>query len=517
MTFIPSPQQAAVLDWVRTGTGSAFVEAVAGAGKTTTLIESVKLTRGTVAFCAYNTKIAGEIGAKVAKLGLGNRIKTGTFHSFGLGAWRWTHKGVKFGPEAAKDKARMTAEHLRNTFRLDADEYAQVDGAVTKLIGLAKQRALGLFGAVGDDSLWFDIVDHFDLAYEVEDSDLQIDRVVEMAQAGLRFHNQTASHIVDFDDMIYQPVVRNCNVFGNDWVLVDESQDTNPARRALTRKMLKPNGRAMFVGDERQAIYGFTGADADAIDQIKADFNTTNLPLTTTFRCPQAVVRAAQQVVSHIQAADSAPEGSVTEVELAALVAKPEFHATNDAILCRKTAPLVDLAYTLIRKGVACHVEGRDIGLGLLKLVNRFDVVTTDGLADALETYAATEVAKLIAKGKETAAEALQDRVDTILVVMDGCPDVDCVRRKIATMFLDAKDERRPTLTLSTVHRAKGREWQRVFILGRNLYMPSKWARQAWQQLQEANIEYVAITRAMHELVFVNVPQEEIGGRPTRH
>src|SRR4051812_27974484 len=86
--FVPSAQQAAVLDWVSRGRGSAFVEAVAGAGKTTTLIEVLKLTKGSVAFAAYNKKIADEIKEKVEPLGLGNRVRVGTFHSFGYAAIR---------------------------------------------------------------------------------------------------------------------------------------------------------------------------------------------------------------------------------------------------------------------------------------------------------------------------------------------------------------------------------------------------------------------------------------------
>src|SRR5438128_1682197 len=99
-----SPQQAAVIGWVRTGTGSSFVRAVAGAGKTTTLINALAETEGYVDFAAYNTKIAQEIKAKAAKLNLGNRVQIGTFHSFGFGAWRKAYPSVKGGSEADKQK-----------------------------------------------------------------------------------------------------------------------------------------------------------------------------------------------------------------------------------------------------------------------------------------------------------------------------------------------------------------------------------------------------------------------------
>lgn len=492
-----SPQQAAVIDWTKHGTGSAFVEAVAGAGKTTTLIGALIETRGTVDFTAYNKKIADEIKAKVAKLDLGKRIQVGTFHSFGFAAWRKVHPAVKAGPDAARDKADRTARHLEIP--------VAVRSLVEKLVSLAKQRGMGLLGSIDDRSLYYAIVDHFDLAYEVEDP-AHIEDGIDLAIRALHFHREIAHEIIDFDDMIWLPVITGVKVWQNDWILVDEAQDTNPARRALARKMLKPNGRAMFVGDRAQAIYGFTGADNDAIEQIIRDFRCTTLPLTTTFRCPKAVVEKAREIVAHIEAHATAPEGKVTEMDEADLIKIAEaktFHATNDAILCRNTKPLVSLAYQLIRRGVACHVEGKDIGVGLLKLANRWQVRDLDELRDRLDLFRERETEKLIAKGRETQAEALHDKIDTLLVIMEQCQTLDDLRGKIASMFMDGEHEAKPTLTLSTVHKAKGREWPRVFVLGRNVYMPSKYARQEWQMTQEDNLIYVAYTRAMEELVLV--------------
>lgn len=501
--FVPSPQQAAVFEWVLNGTGSAFVEAVAGAGKTTTLIGVLKLLRGSVAFVAYNTKIVAEIKARVAKLEkeLGvsfSNLRVGTFHSFGFQAWRRVHPGVKSGPEAAREKRDMMVKKL-----VENKVPEGLHGFILKLVSLAKQRAIGLHGSVDDESLWYDIVDHFDLAFEIEDQELIADGV-KWAIRALKYHVALAPKIIDFDDMCYMPVVTGCRMWENDWILVDEAQDTNPARRALARKMLRPSGRAVFVGDRHQAIYGFTGADADAIEQIMTSFNCATLPLTITYRCPKTVVTLAQTIVSHIEAHETAPEGDVRTIEAADLPAQNLTAA--DAILCRTTRPLVELAYQFIRSGVACHVEGKDIGMGLLKLVNRWHARDLDDLRDKMEVYQDREVAKLMAKGRETQAEALADRVGTVLAIADNLRTVDELRQRIASMFVDGDNEQKPTLTLATAHRSKGREWRRVFILGYHQLMPSRWARQQWQLDQENNLRYVAITRSQDELVLVNVP-----------
>jgi len=486
-----SPQQSAVVEFVRNGRGSAFVEAVAGAGKTTTLIEALRETEGSVAFTAYNKAIAKEIETKAGALNLGNRVRVGTVHSFGFSAWR------RVAPKVQVD-ARKKTDAMITELKIPSD----LQGFTPKLVSLAKQRGVGLFGEIADTRPWFDIIEHFDMAYDLEDPSL-VGEGVEFAQKGLQWHIDRAHDIIDFDDMVYLPIVTGCRMWENDWVFVDEAQDTNPARRALCRKMLRKNGRSLWVGDRHQAIYGFTGADSDSVEQIIRDFNCTSLPLTITFRCPKAVVAAAQTVVSHIEAHESAPEGIVRNIEATSIAS--EGLTAFDAILCRKTAPLVELAYQLIRKSIPCHVEGKDIGVGLLKLVNRFSARDLDQLRGKLEIFEEREVAKLISKGKETQAEALQDRVATVMVLMENCQSVRDLTTKIGAMFLDGDKEAKPTLTLATVHKSKGREWTRVFILGRNCWMPSPWARQAWQLEQEDNLIYVAYTRAKHELVLAAV------------
>ncbi len=537
-----SPQQQAVISWASTGRGSAFIEAVAGAGKTTTLIELLAVTRGSVAFAAYNTKIAAEIKAKVARksdpnspdfdprvAALVNKLRVGTFHSFGFQAWRRVYPAVKSGPEASREKADMTRAKLTENKVPEG-----MQSFVLKLVSLAKQRAIGLHGSIDDESKWYDIVDHFDLAYEIEESEVPETRKVEYVMGdaehagitsfnepmvpctvangvkwairSLKYHIALAPKIIDFDDMIYMPVVSGVKMWENDWILVDEAQDTNPCRRALARKMLRVGGRAAFVGDRAQAIYGFTGADSDAIDQIIRDFSCATFPLTVTYRCPKTVVEMARAVgVSSIEAHESAPQGVVRTVHETKFRKEFETLTAADAVLCRNTKPLVAMAYSLIKAGVACHVEGRDIGMGLLKLVNKFSARDLDQLHDKLEAHRDTQVAKLMAKGKETQAEALIDRVDTIFVIMEGCRSVDELRSKVSSLFQDSEHEKKPTLTLATAHRSKGREWGRVFILGKNAYMPSRWARQEWQIVQESNLIYVAYTRAMRELVLIDV------------
>lgn len=179
-----------------------------------------------------------------------------------------------------------------------------------------------------------------------------------------------------------------------------------------------------------------------------------------------------------------------------------------DAVLCRNTKPLVELAYALLRREIACHVEGREIGSGLIALTKKWARVKSCSLLRTrLQEWLEKQVAKLTAKGKETAAGELTDRVETLFVIMAGCDTVDQLRAKIERLFSDTPDGKpSPNLTLSTIHKSKGREWDRVYIYGMETYQPSKYARRDWEIEQEDNLCYVAVTRAKAELVYVAAP-----------
>lgn len=487
-SFVPSPQQQGLFDWIITGKGHAFVQALAGTGKTTTLIEACKYLIGSVVFCAFNKKIVEEIVARLAKIGLSN-VEAATFHSVGFKAVR------KVFP-----RTRVDGRKQRDLICQNVGIPLHLQGFVFKLVSQAKNRAI-TEAQFGDDQFFWNIIEHFDLLEDLED-ETEAGRGVQLAQLALECSLQIADSVIDFDDMIWLPVVKGLKVWQYDNVLVDEAQDTNECRRALARMLLKVGGRSIWVGDENQSIYGFTGADADAVKRIIEEFNCTLLPLTVTYRCPKAIVAEAQKFVPAYEAHESAPEGTVRTINQSELVAQ-NLTAT-DAILCRKMKPLVEQAFALIRKNIACHVEGRDIGQGLIKLATRWKVKSVPVLIDKLEAYREKEVAKLTAQKKETQAEALADRVETLIVLADGCDTIDCIKDKINGLFSDTDGKSKPTLTLSTIHRSKGREWNRVFVLGYHEFQPSKWARQAWEQVQEKNLQYVAITRAKAELAFVH-------------
>jgi superfamily I DNA/RNA helicase len=170
----------------------------------------------------------------------------------------------------------------------------------------------------------------------------------------------------------------------------------------------------------------------------------------------------------------------------------------------------MDLAFSLIRKGIACRIEGKDIGAGLVALAQKWKVQDLNKLSERLVSFRNREVSKLLEKGQETKAEQVEDKVDTLLVLLARCKEqnkhnVFDLVSLIKSMFSDSDDKftNKNLVTLSSVHKSKGLEWNRVFLLGREQFMPSKYAKKQWQKDQERNLIYVAVTRAMTELVEV--------------
>lgn len=503
-SFTPSPQQEAVFEYARSGKGSALIVAVAGAGKTTTLVETCKLLYGDVAFAAFNKKIADEIGRKLTDAGVGKNVKAATFHSFGFQAWRRAAPHV----QVEAKKLDILSKYLGVPKNLQS--------FVRVLTSIAKQSGVGIVTKLDDYLFYDEIVEHYDLRDKLYQKDRPLSRneTDDLVSAGIEWAQRLVitsidedEKMIDFDDMIFSPLYHKVNFWQHDWMLVDEAQDTNVVRRLLAEAMLKQGGRLIAVGDPKQAIYGFTGASSDALDQIKEHFNTIELPLTVSYRCARSVVAHAQKLVSHIEAHPDAPEGSVSfisEDEFSKLVPGP-----TDAILCRNTKPLIQLALGYIKKGVAAHVEGRDIGSSLITLARRWTSVRTcEDLQKKLADWSKDEMIRLQERGDEQKIEAMLDRVESLYAIMESLAADDSIQTlvdKINSIFKDTEGRFVQSITLSTVHKAKGREWNKVWIYGRNVYMPSPFARQLWQIEQENNLIYVAITRAKRELVEVDL------------
>jgi len=204
-----------------------------------------------------------------------------------------------------------------------------------------------------------------------------------------------------------------------------------------------------------------------------------------------------------IEAHETNPEGSVERI---GLYTAELFHP-GSVILCRNTAPLVAFAYSLLKRDVPCRILGRDIGAQLITLVKKLRAANLEDLTEKLDVWLSREVER--ANKDDRSPDRLYDQADCIRFFIDSLDEdsrtVDSLLAKIELMFVDDTNGNLSfRVTLSTVHKAKGLEFATVFILDFDKYMPSKWAKQPWQRVQEMNLIYVAVTRAMERLVYIN-------------
>ncbi len=473
-TFTPSKYQQAIYDWVRTGTGNAVVEAVAGSGKTTTLLEALNLMTGSPLFCAFNKHIKDELAARAPK-----HAKVSTIHSLGFSTVR---KAFPLTAVNGKKLQSIVREIMGEEFN---DREARV--AAERLASVAK---LTLTDPTPENLS--DLMAHHDIEANGE-TDWVIESVPEILEECVK----RAEHEIDFDDQVWLPHRLNLKPRGFDWVCVDEAQDLNSAQRELVLKAGR--GRVMAVGDSRQAIYGFAGADTSSIARITERLNAKTLPLSICYRCPSSHLDMAREIVPHIEARAGAPVGTIDYPSLDALT---RILVDGDLIICRVNAPLAEIAMRLVRQGKKAVLRGRDLSSNLQSLIRRVAkrrmTIDMAVFLDALVDYREKETRKLYAAEKDGQAESLRDRVDTLIALSDGTDTVDDLSRRVNEIFTDSKDG----IVCSSVHRAKGLEAKRVGIFEPRL-MPHPRARSGWEMEQEYNLKYVALTRSKDTLWMV--------------
>ena len=473
-----SKYQQAIFSFVQNGAGNAIVEAVAGSGKTTTIVEAMARVpkNASTIFLAFNKAIAEELKSR--------GVNARTFHSLTYTPVT-RHKGAR---TISADKVRNLIDlHLRN----DAPYYGAF---VSRLVGLGRQAAIGCL--IDDtEQNWSDLATHHDL--ELDNERAEYSRALRYAHEILEHSVQARE--VDFDDLLYIAVRDGITLPKFDFVFVDEAQDTNAIQRAILRKIMHAGSRMIAVGDPAQAIYGFRGADSEALNVLAAEFDAVHLPLTVSYRCPKSVVEAAREWVSHIEAAPNAPEGVVEDL---GTEWKLEMLKAADLVVCRTTRPLVTLAYQLLRARVPAFVMGREIGDGLQALVKRMNAKGIDHLVARIQEVTAREVEKAIAKKQPAKAETIQDKADTLMFLIDSLPETDRTVPALVRLIAELFAVRANAVILATIHRAKGLEAHTVYWLNSSM-CPAKWAKQEWQQQQEKNLCYVAVTRAKHTLRLI--------------
>lgn len=466
-----SSEQQAFFDYMRSGKGNVIVEAFAGTGKTTTIAEGINHAPETrILYCVFNKRNQKEAEEKI-KLA---DIKT--LHSLGYTFIRKNWTDVKPDPDIEYERAGNVVAALN----YNPDNV----GMVAKTVGYLKNTTIN---PVLDNAL--DCMAEYAVQGESAEEDEQIATCALQVLSASKVKD--AQGRISFDDMVWLPVVMQWVRPRYQMVIVDEAQDMNLPQLLMAKGA--SSGRVVVVGDRRQRIYGFRGAATDGMTMMKITLRAQELKLTTTYRCAETIVNAAREVVPEYKAAPNAPTGSVNSLGLTKAL---EVLQVGDAVLSRLNAPLMGVALSLIRLKKPARIEGRDIGKQLTSMVKSLKARSVPDFIKQADRWLAKQIQRL-AKSKN-AQKRIEDATDIAMTLKEialDCKNVEEILARIEMLFADMDaTQRHNCITLSSVHKAKGLEWPRVFLLF-NTFRRGK--------EEEDNIYYVAVTRAMRELYIV--------------
>ena len=623
--FDPSTYQSAIKEEYLETDSHLIIDAKAGSGKTTTLEWLVYTTHShpskNILMMAFNKSIANELNGRMSHI---PRVAASTLNSFGNSlvgkAYKWPKKldakkisilaQVQF-PFKKKDQDKINL--VGHAFDERVDRNRKIVDCLQKIIDKVKSN-------LATPDQYEEIISHYNIKnyHELDDEGQQLvlDTIPELLEENIR----VAEEFIDFNDQIFLPIISAYQKKTGEQVLsdtamgllkkvrfprgksqidvlfVDESQDLNRCQQELALLAIGDKGRLICVGDPKQSIYAFSGADSSSMDRMLHLLSETNrgcrkMDLSVTFRCPRAVVQEAQCILqtvvgdgseppmpvlgpdeTTILPAPGAPEGVVREMfedeAMDNITVEDDAVMRGDhvptMILCRANAPLFGAALRLLSRGIPVKVIGRDIGKSLKKYIDGINNKIKPKNNESIEKFArALQVRldnireherKLIKanefdpENEESPYSTEKDQIAAIyMLACGGDPNSPCaegeglnlpnsvtgLKEGIDNLFnggscpdntrhpVGVEDDfcpicannqydasgtllveghsvpviKRPGVIFSTVHKSKGLEALKIYILA-----PEKLGRlfpdaTAEDQRQEIHLWYVAVTR----------------------
>lgn len=466
-----SDYQKKIFDFVKTGDGNGVIEALAGSAKTSSLVESLNhlpKDKKAVVLC-FNKSIQEELKTKVPK-----NVEAMTLHSLGYRAIL-----KKFG--------KVTLEFNKTYDIIDtvlSPKENEVSSEMNRAVSLCKATISDYPAKVEA------LIDKYNIDFFPMDKQTFIEKTLKVLEL-----SKKDTYRINYDDMIYFPVVFNLPLGKYDAIFGDECQDWNITQIYMIKQLAKPTSRYFIFLDEFQCIYSWRSADVDAVKMLIDSLNAKKFSLPITYRCDKAIVKEAKKYVPTLESRPLAGDGKVIrlyEKEFLSSV-KP-----NDMVLSRTNAPLIKYCLMKLKEGVPSFIAGKDIGAGFTAFIKKSKAKSIDKFIDYVVKWKGAEIGRLMKEKKPI--DSATDKAECLIGLCDGLTSISELKERVEKLFSDNDDKKK--IFFSTVHRAKGLERDRVFILNFSFF-----AKDSSQE--EKNISYVAITRAKKELFFVSKKKEE--------
>jgi superfamily I DNA/RNA helicase len=498
LEFTPSPYQEKIFENIVHGTSNMVINAVAGSGKSTTIVNALKLIPEDmkVLFIAFNKDIVESLKQKVGEK---NNVHITTYHSLGYSI---LIEKLKNKPVLDEYKYRTYIRTISDNFLLNEPDFMSYSERIMYNRNVEKLVDYGRFNLCQSVKEIEKIAEKYNINIIRNECEVAVD-VLKWGKENL--------DVIDYTDMVWIPYELDLKTIKHkyNWIFVDEAQDSSPVQQELFKKCFKRGARFCAVGDSSQCINAWAGADVEAFNKFLKMPNTKQYELPISYRCPVKVIEEAKKFVPNIQYKEGAVDGEIKyDVD-------PYSPKAGDMVLCRNTYPLIRLYMDFLRINKKAYIRGKDIGDSLIETINLYKGVDlmlnkslmNYGLFRNLYEELFKRVERLVQQTNMSEEEVylsapIMDFYDTIAsleALSDNLVYTDDLISKIRAIFNDGGDG----VCLSTIHKAKGLEADNVFILAKSL-MPSIYAHQEWEIVSEENLEYVAITRAKKTLQYID-------------
>lgn len=275
---------------------------------------------------------------------------------------------------------------------------------------------------------------------------------------------------------------------------IDECQDLSPLLLLFVSKICE---NAVYCGDRNQAINAWKGADSEAMNKVELECKDT-LTLKTSFRLPPNHARTANEIrpTAQIKSLPEKEEGLQGSIDPEDVIDwSRENLSKKPMIVCRYNAPLVQLGLMYLKEGIPCKLLGNSEIDNLVNTVKNRKATSIRDLHHKLDNYETL----CLKNGDDLAKEQTSRKMDAIRHILNQCNTVEEFEPLLKHLSNPPKSSE--FLTLSTVHKAKGREAKVIGIL--NPPIPSTKAKLSSQKEQEINTDFVAHTRTMEDQYYV--------------
>jgi superfamily I DNA/RNA helicase len=462
----PTPEQDAILEAANTTPDNLMLNAYAGTGKSATLklIDRASRTRPAMYLVfSKRNQLEAIASQKAGEFNDTTAIKT--FNGLGHGIWA---KAIAHPLTLDKAKSRtLWAELVDGLGKADRNDAWRNYSVV--MDGMEKAKSLGYVPK--DIKVAQSLITASDLAHAMDErpNEYAAELIDQLLRESIR---RAYSGLIDFNDQIYMPAL-----FGGTFpkfprIMVDEYQDQSPVNHKMLERLVK--GRLIGVGDPFQNIYGFRGAKSGGMAAAVTTYSMTQLPLSVSFRCPSAIVEAAQWRVPSFRA--SRVGGQVNELKRLVGADIPD----DAVILCRNNAPLLRIAFRLLSAGRSVSVVGSELGPRLVAIMKKLgsDSDSKTKVIDAIEQW---REEKLLANSKSA-----NDLADCMRVFADHGSTLGGMVSYAQHIFAQCG-----SIRLMTGHKSKGLEFATVYWLDPAL---------CDEREQDRNLAYVITTRSSNEL-----------------